>query len=84
MPESKISIFIGNLFFVSFIVICLFGIWWHYMYNVGMSIDYLIAIPTVIFVISFITLVLSWISWKITKGSSPRMKKATISEHSGT
>jgi len=67
-PESKISIFLGTLFFVSFIVICLVGIWLQHMYDVGMSVDFFKVIPAAMGLIGIVSLALTWMTWKITKG----------------
>jgi len=67
-PESKITIFLGNLFLVSFIIVASFWYWTNKMYAVGMSVEFYRVIPIVIIIILIPTSLLTWVTWKITKG----------------
>lgn len=66
--ESKISVFLGTFFFVSFLISCLIGLWWQHMYNVGMSIDFMKVVPLALLLTTLISSLLTWMTWKITKG----------------
>ena len=67
-PESFLSIFIGNLVFVGLIIGGGFWFWASHMYSVGMDVDFLPTITAAIVSISVVTTILSWLTWKITKG----------------
>lgn len=66
--ESKISIFLGTFFFVSFLMSCSIGLWWQHMYSVGMSIDFIKVVPLALLLTTLISSLLTWMTWKVTKG----------------
>lgn len=67
-PESKLSIFLGNLAFVGLIIGGLVWYWADHMYQVGMAVTYNRVIPLTLMTILVLSLFLSWVTWKVTKG----------------
>lgn len=67
-PESFLSIFLGNLVFVGLLIGGGFWFWASKMYSVGMDVDFTPTLALAISAISVVTTLLSWLTWKITKG----------------
>lgn len=66
--ESKITIFIGSFFLVSFSLSFLVWLWWSRMYIVGTDINFFKAVPAVLCLIALVSIILTWVIGKLTKG----------------
>lgn len=67
-PESILSIFLGNLFFVGFLISILVWSWADHMYKVGMDVELGKVVPLTIIFVLLATAIFTWITWKVTKG----------------
>jgi len=60
--------FLGNLFFIGFLIILPIWFWADHMYNVGMDVDLKFVIPITTLLVFVAATFFTWINWKITKG----------------
>ena len=67
-PESILSIFLGNLFFIGFCISVLVGYWAQHMYAVGMDVDLHRVIPATIILVLAASICGTWVTWKVTRG----------------
>jgi len=67
-PESFLSIFLGNLVFVSLVIGGGFWFWASHMYSVGMDVDLAPTLSVATISILIVATLLSYLTWKITKG----------------
>jgi hypothetical protein len=67
-PESILSIFLGNLFFLGCLISLPVWYWADYMYNVGMDVNLERVIPLTLGFILITAMFFTWITWKVTKG----------------
>jgi hypothetical protein len=69
-PESFLSIWLESLCLIGLAAGVMLWYWMDHMYSAGMSVDFAKVVVFNLIAIAAIATVLSWVTWKITKGRS--------------